>query len=72
MADSTDSRSSGDVIQNRVKQQLTDWRQLVLTLHSVLIWRKDVHPIGLSAVVSLIFMSAIHSHQMLAIKGLIQ
>jgi len=57
MADSTGDQSSGDRVQSRLKQQLTDWRQLVLRLHSVLIWEaSDVCPVILSLLVSLVFL----------------
>jgi len=56
MADSTDSRSSGDAVQSQLKQQLRDWRQLVVKLHSVLIWEtSEACPLALWTLVSTIF-----------------
>ncbi|CAG2117202.1 unnamed protein product [Medioppia subpectinata] len=56
MADSSDERSSGDAVQSRLKEQLKDWRELVLRLHSLLIWQtSEASPLILWAVVSLVF-----------------
>ncbi|XP_054160352.1 ADP-ribosylation factor-like protein 6-interacting protein 1 [Oppia nitens] len=58
MADSTDSRSSGDtVIQNQLKNHLKDWKHLVVKLYSILIWEaSDIYPLAIASVVSTIFL----------------
>jgi len=58
MADSSGDGSAGDtaIHKSGLKECLRDWRQLVLRLHSVLVWEvSDACPLVLWTVVSLVF-----------------
>jgi len=56
MADSSDSRSSRDSVQNKVRDCLRDWREFVVILYSVLIWELSYYPLILGGIVSTLFL----------------